>query len=258
MSGWLTIGLKEIRDHVRDRRSLASAAMYSLMGPIVLLLVSQSPAAARGGSSVLLSMMSVFALVSAFSGGMYIALDTTAGERERGSLVPLMLNPVARLHVILGKWLAVAVFTLAGLLLTLVGFTAVFEWGGINPSSQTTAVVLLWIGCGLIPLALLGAALDLLTGAASKTLKDAQARLSTVMFAPMIVGMFLVFFPEWIGRAWFVLPVIGQQALIGAGLRGEAVPVWQAVLLGGLTLALTALTLAAAGRAMNRDQNFAS
>ena len=81
----------------------------------MILLVSQSAAAERGGAGLLLSMMSVFALVSAFTGGIYIALDSTAGERERGSLVPLLLNPVPRRDVIIGKWIGVSTFTLAGL-----------------------------------------------------------------------------------------------------------------------------------------------
>ncbi len=254
MSGCVTIGLKEIREHLRDGRSLRAAAMYALMGPAVILLVSQSSAAERGGAGLLLSMMSVFALVSAFTGGMYIALDSTAGERERGSLVPLLLNPVPRRDVVVGKWIGVSAFTLAGLAVTLGGFTAVFEWGGIEPSRQITGVLLLWIVCGLVPLALLGAALDLLTGATSRTLKDAQAKLQTVVFVPMIVGMFLVFFPDWIGQWWFALPIVGQQALIGAGLRGESVSVVHAGVLGIVTLAATAAALRAAAREMNRDE----
>ena len=48
MSGCVTIALKEIREHLRDRRSLRAAALYALMGPAVILLVSQSAAAERG------------------------------------------------------------------------------------------------------------------------------------------------------------------------------------------------------------------
>jgi sodium transport system permease protein len=254
MSGYVTIGLKEIRDHLRDRRSLRAAALYALMGPVVILLVSQSAAAERGGSALLLSMMSVFALVSAFTGGIYIALDSTAGERERGSLVPLLLNPVSRRDVVVGKWIGVSFFSLAGLVLTLTGFTVVFEWGGVEPPAGLAGVLLLWMLCGLVPLALFGAALDLLTGATSRTVKDAQAKLSMVTFAPMVVGMFLIFFPDWIGQWWFALPVVGQQALIGAGLRGEAVSVVQAGVLGILTLAATAVALLAAARLMSRDE----
>jgi sodium transport system permease protein len=254
MSGCLTIARKEIRDHLRDTRALFTAAMYALMGPAVILLVSQSSAAAKGGPALLLSMMSVFALVAAFTGGLFIAIDATAGERERGSLVPLLLNPVSRRDVIVGKWMSVSFFALAGLILTLGGFTLVFEWGGIEPRRELAAVLLLWIACGLVPLALFGAALDLLMGAHSTTLKDAQARLSIVTFAPMVVGMFLVFFPEWIGRWWFAIPVVGQQALIGAGLRGEAVSIAEAAVLGMLTLGATLLLLLAATRALNRNE----
>ena len=63
MSSCVTIGLKEIREHLRDGRSLRAAAMYALMGPAVILLVSQSSAAERGGFGLLLSMMSVGLLV---------------------------------------------------------------------------------------------------------------------------------------------------------------------------------------------------
>ncbi|HEY1308911.1 MAG TPA: ABC transporter permease subunit [Vicinamibacterales bacterium] len=254
MSPCFTIAFKEIRDHVRDTRSLLSAAMYALMGPVVILLVSQSPLVARGGTRLLLSMMSVFTLVSAFTGGMFIALDSTAGERERGSLVPLLLNPVSRMRLIVGKWIAVAGFALAGLALNLTAFTAIFEWRGVNPPGQVRLVFLLWIVAGLVPLTLFGAALDLLTGAASRTTKDGHTRLSLVMLVPMMVGMFLVFFPSWIGRWWFAVPVVGQQALIGIGLQGETVPLWRAGALALLTTATAFAALWAAARALARDE----
>lgn len=254
MSGWMTVALKEIRDHLRDYRSLRSAAIYSLMGPIVLLLVARSPAAATGGAPLLLSMMSVFALVGTFTGGMYLALDATAGECDRGSLVPLLLNPISSLHLIIGKWIAVAVFAVAGLVITLAGFTAVFEWSGIEAPAGTTGPMLMWIICGLIPVALLGAALHLLTGAAARTMKDAQARLSIISLVPMMTGMFLVFFPGTIGRWWFAIPVIGPQALIGEALRGHVVSLVQGVTLAVLTLGTTAVVLFVAGRVMSRSE----
>jgi sodium transport system permease protein len=230
-----------------------SAALYALMGPAVILLVSLSGAAQKGGPSLLLAMMSVFALVAVFTGGMHIALDSTAGERERGSLVPLLLNPVSRLHLVVGKWLGVLTVTLIGLGFTLAGFSIVFEWGGVIPPAERLGVVQLWVLCGLIPLALLGAALNVLAATTCKTLKEAQARLSMVMFVPMIVGMFLVFFPDRLGQWWFVLPVVGQQAFIGIGLRGGAVSFWQVGLLALITTAVTAAMLVAAAWAMKRD-----
>ena len=253
MSSCLTVAAKEIRDHLRDTRSLGSAAMYTLMGPAVIMLVSQSAVARGGGSRLLLSMMSVYTLVSAFAGGMHLALDSTAGERERGSLVPLLLNPVSPLYLVTGKWIAVSAFALAGLALNLTAFTVVFEWGGVLPPGGLTRVFLLWILCGLVPLALFGAALHLLAATTSRTVKEALTRLSITMFVPMIVGMFLVFFPDWVGRWWFTMPVVGQQAMIGAGLRGEAVSVVQAGVLGLVTTAAGVAALLATARALDRD-----
>jgi sodium transport system permease protein len=258
MSGWMTVALKEIRDHSRDRRSLMSAALYSFMGPVVILLVAQSSAASEGGAPLLLSMMSVFALVSAFTGGMFLALDATAGERDRGSLVPLLLNPIPSRELVAGKWIAVAAFAVAGLALNLAGFTAVFEWSHVNPPSGTTAPFALWVVCGLLPVALLGAALHILTGTASRTLKDAQARLSIVTLVPMMTGMFLVFFPDTIGRWWFAIPVIGQQALVGEALRGHTVSVMQSAVLALVTLAATVGVVLTAGRVMSRNAAAAS
>ena len=47
-----------------------------------------------GRSGILLGMMSYFFIFALLMGGMYLAIDTTAGERERGSLEPLLSLPV--------------------------------------------------------------------------------------------------------------------------------------------------------------------
>src|ERR1035438_5534549 len=114
-----TIATKEVTDSWRDRRGLMSAALYSLMGPGVVSLVSLT---VHDSQPVLVAMMSIFTLVSAFVGGMNVAMDSIAGERERRSLLPLLMHPVSRLDLLLGKWLAVAAFSAAGLSLNVLGF----------------------------------------------------------------------------------------------------------------------------------------
>src|ERR1035438_8480983 len=81
---------------------------------------------------VLIGMMSVFTLVAAFVGGMNVAMDTLAGERERRSLLPLLMNPVRRREIVLGKWLAVGLFSFADLILNLAGFAIVFASAGMQ------------------------------------------------------------------------------------------------------------------------------
>ena len=74
----LIIARKEIKDSVRDVRSVVSSLLYALMGPAVVGMVSMAIPRDAQGSTVLIGMMSVFTLVSAFVGGMNIAMDTVA------------------------------------------------------------------------------------------------------------------------------------------------------------------------------------
>ncbi|HEX2458434.1 MAG TPA: ABC transporter permease subunit [Vicinamibacterales bacterium] len=253
MNGWLVVARKEITDHGRDTRSLLSSALLALMGPIVVLFVSFSDRVrAHDGAALLLGMLSVFALVSAFAGGMNVAMDATAGERERRSLLPLLLNPTSRSDVVIGKWIAVTVFTLGGLALNSAGLVLVL--------ARTAPLVLLckfpqlvvWIALGLVPLSLLGAALTLLVATLFRTTKEAHTGLSFLMFVPMIVGMFLVFFPEWARGLSFVLPIVGQQALIG--LPAYPVPVARGAALAVTTMAATVAVLIVAVRVLDRDE----
>lgn len=252
MSPFLVVASKEIRDHARDVRALLSSATMALMGPGVVLLVSLSDRApGEAGARVLLGMLSVFALVASFAGAIDIAMDSTAGERERRSLLPLLLNPVPRSGVIVGKWIAVTTFALAALALNSVGVVAVLAGAAPALLASRAEQIIVWIVLGLVPLAALGAAVNLFVAVLCRTTKEAHTALRLVAFLPMLVGMFLVFFPAWTGRTWFVLPLVGQQTLIG--LREPSALVAPGMILALVTLAVAVLPLVAANRVLNRD-----
>jgi sodium transport system permease protein len=253
MKATLIVARQELRHHLRDTRTLASTVMYAAMGPGVVLLVSLSNAGDRGRrGALLLSMASVFALVTAASGGMSLAMDTMAGERERRSLVPLLLTPVPRSHLVLGKWIAVSALGLGALSLTLCGFLAVVWWQA--PVGWIVLAQLgVWALFGLVPLALAGSALHLVLAARSRTAQEAHGWHSIAMFVPMLAGMFLMFFPAWIGGWWFLAPVIGQQAIVARSLAGQPVSVPEAALLAIATTAAIVPALLATRRALERD-----
>ncbi|MBS1245715.1 MAG: Na+ transporter permease, partial [Chloroflexi bacterium] len=76
----------------------------------------------------LLNITPYFIIFSIFIGGMYLAIDTTSGERERGSLEPLLINPVARWELVLGKLGAALVFIVIAVVETLIGFAVVLNF----------------------------------------------------------------------------------------------------------------------------------
>jgi sodium transport system permease protein len=243
LNGAVIVARKEIRDHLRDTRSLVSSGFYALMGPLVVGMVS---IAVRGekSSAVLLSMMSLFALVATFVGGMNVAIDAIAGERERRSLLPLLMNPLRRGDVIVGKWMAISAFGLAGLAVTLVGFSLTLA---LSPKLMIAA------GVALVPLVLFAAALELLISTWCRTTKEAHTYLSLVIFLPMGIGMFLIFFPH-AASAWFWFPVAGQQLLMDLLIQGSPVPLLSAGAIGFISLACAAGILSAAGKLLQQDE----
>ena len=247
---WLIIARKEIVYHARDVRSLVSSGFYALMGPVVVLMVSL--ATLKGGkvesAAVLLSMMSVFALVATFVGGMNVAMDAIAGERERRSLLPLLMNPIESLNVIVGKWLAISFYALCGLVVNLLGFAAVLGIAHVPRPDLLAAV-----SYGLVPLALLAAALELLISTYCRNVKEAHTYLSLMVFLPMGLGMFLVFFPQMLRAWWFLLPIAGQQSLLELSMRGDSISPVAPIVLGLITVGSAGLALIGAARLLQRD-----
>src|SRR5262249_27349841 len=80
-----------------------------------------------GRSVLLLRMLTYFLLFATLSGGMHLAIDTTAGERERKSLEPLLTLPVPRASLLLGKMIATVVYMLVALAITLVAYGVVMH-----------------------------------------------------------------------------------------------------------------------------------
>ena len=251
----LVVARKELRDHLRDTRSLISAGCYALMGPFVIMLLSFSAQTGlRARSASLVGMTSVFALVAAFVGGMNVAMDTLAGELERRSLVPLFTTGITRQEVALGKWLAITVFALGGLVLNLAAFGLVLPASpltALSAAGLVTAAIGLVIG--LAPLAALAAALELWISTACRSAKEAQTYLSLLVFFPMMVGMFLAFFPAWMDGWRFLVPVIGQYALIESAVRGEPMSTPAVLALGAVTTAGAAAAVSGASRLLAHD-----
>lgn len=195
---------------------------------------------------LMFAMLPYFFVITVFMGGMYLAIDLTAGERERQSLEPLFANPVARWKILCGKLAAISVFSTASLLITLVAFAVV---GRFIPAEKigmeldlglhfaVYVLLLMW------PLVLLLAALQSMVAAFAKSYREAQTYLSLLMLVPIIPSLLLAFMPIK-AQAWmYAVPLLGQNLGIMQLLRGDGVSAQQIglCLLGSLAAALLAL-----------------
>ena len=130
-----------------------------------------------GRSSVMLGMLTYFLLFATLMGGLYLAIDTTAGERERKSLEPLLSTPVARSSLLLGKLAATIAYMLLSLALTLACFAVVVRYMPLEELGMSSAfgpVAALLAFLVLVPVAPAGAALMTLVASFTKSYKEAQ------------------------------------------------------------------------------------
>jgi sodium transport system permease protein len=142
-----------------------------------------------GRSAILLGMMSYFFIFALLMGGMYLAIDTTAGERERGSLEPLLALPVTRNQLLLGKVAATCVFMAVSLGLSLGSFFIALKFMPLDELGMTPNFGPLTVGAAFLvlsPFILLGAAVMTLVASFTKSYREAQTWLSVVLLAPTL------------------------------------------------------------------------
>ena len=195
----------------------------------------------------------MFIIMAVLYGALTAALDSTAGERERGSLEPLLMNPVQQIALVLGKWGAVAALGLAVALLSCVSFIpaqwllksdslqAMFQFG----PHEVVAFLLLQL-----PLAAGLGALLMALAIRSKTFKEAQAGSALVITLVGLAPMVSLLNPSGDAPWYLWVPGLAQNTLMMWVLKGETLTVAQvlpSVLVGAV---LTVACLAYVARSM--------
>ena len=181
----------------------------------------------QSSGALVLFLIAFYGLFAAVMGGMAAALDTTAGERERASLEPLLSTPVAPFELATGKWLAVVALNATAVVLTLTGFYLVLRFAPLPAVGIPFLFGLAELGrfvVALIPLILLMPAILLYVGSRGRSFKEAQSNLSVLLFAISLIPIVQMFLqrkePAWL--TW--IPISGQYALLSRALRGDALP----------------------------------
>lgn len=202
-------------------------------------------------AATLLHTMVVFLVIGAFASGTAMATDTMAGERERGSLEALLLNPVNRLALVIGKWGAVVTVLFAMELIMLLGFAIATRFVPLQDLGVKLVLgplELVQITLILIPLLLLAAAMEMLISTFARSFKEAQTYLTLAVMLPMVPSMILTFRPTDPAPWQWAVPSLGQDQLISGVLRGDGLPALGMGLSLAVGLALTAAFLVICAR----------
>ena len=235
-------------------RLQARGVSPTVIQPVVIDDIDVSTPSAR--ATLMLGMLSYVILLATLMGGLYLAIDATAGERERGSLESLLTLPVVREHLIYGKIAATTVMMLVSLALvaTSVSFSLKalpLETFGMTANFGPGVVWRVFLA--VAPFALVAASILTVVASFTRTYKEAQSWLGLVLIVPTVpiaIASVLDVAPR---ASLMLVPSLSQHLLIQGLIRGEPLPVAWALLATASCLALGLALAWLAGRLYRRE-----
>jgi sodium transport system permease protein len=226
----------------------------AILQPVVVNVIDVSTPSAR--ATLLLGMLSYVILLVTLLGGLHLAIDATAGERERGSLEALLTVPAARAQLIYGKILAAAVMMVLALALVTAAIVVALDFVPLETfgMSANFGPPVAWrVFLTVLPFALLGAALLTVVASFTKSYKEAQSWLGIAMLVPTVPIAVAGVLSVQPSAALMLVPSLSQHLVIQGLMRGDPVPAAWMLLSVASTLALGAALAWLAGRLYRRE-----
>ncbi len=236
-------------------RLVARGVSPDLVEPVKVEHVNTATPRQKG--AFMLFLIPMFAILSPLLGGMTVAIDSTAGERERGSLEPLLANPVPPRQLVAGKWLAAWTFASVVATLTLTGFvvaamlysqkkiaaTLTFGWPEL---AQFVAIT--------VPFAAMTSALQMLICTYGRSYREAQTYVNYLATVASFVPV-IVLFSGLKDALWqLAVPLLGQQMVLSRVLRGDALSRADYIVPSAIALAIAALCVVGISRLLRQER----
>lgn len=245
--------LSQYSSEVAHLRLLARGIDPNLLQAIDVQMQDQATPDSRGGMFLGVATLSI--ILTLFYAAMNLAIDTSAGERERNSLTLLLSQPLSSLQLVLAKVVAISCFSMVGLLLILVVSKFAYgmvPWQQLGFSISLNLDFMLFAIVVGLPLALMSASLQVLVSFMAKSFKEAQTYVTLVLFVPLVLSMVTTYniaddYLQW-------LPIAAQQQAMIAFLKGAAIPVPQLLVASLLTVLIFGLCSFASSRLLKSEK----
>ena len=238
--------LEQYSRKIGSLRLLARGISPNIITPIQVTEIDVSPSSS-GSNSTVLSLLPVIMLTAAFLGGFYLVVDMTAGERERESLEPLLINPVPRWVLLVGKYLTALFYTIFATALA----TAVYLILLSVPEIQELTAIRLTLAPNVIlnsilimlPVVFMAVALQILISSFTRNVKEAQTYTQLLSLAGFMPALLLAILPIK-QQTWMTyIPTIGQLYLVNQISRAEPLAAGEVIAASGVTLLVGAAAL---------------
>jgi sodium transport system permease protein len=201
-------------------------------------------------------MVPYFLIFAILLGGFYLAIDTTAGERERGSLEPLLGTAAPRSALIYGKLGATIVFSILALAVSVAAFAVslpLVHLEKIGLAINMNATVAWNMFLVAVPFTVVGGAILTVVASLTKSFKEAQTWLSVVLVIPLIPTIVTALYP--VRAAWWMMlvPSLSQNLLLTDLLKGSALDPTHVLLSFSSTLLIGLVLAWVAARLFSRE-----
>lgn len=246
--------IRKFSSSIGYKRLLVRGVDVRLFQPINL--IEQDTAMPNSNAMIISMMLGLYLLMAAFMSGLPVAIDSSAGERERNVLEMLLCQPVSTVKIVLAKLSCASLISIIGVVLTLsltsfaVGFVDLTKIGASFSLDGFTIVALLLL---LIPVCFFASALQLFVAFQSKNFKEAQSMVSMIIMLPAMVPFVMMMMddrPKWLD--W--LPISGQSLIMEDLFKGLPVS-WTLLTFTGLvTIAMTVMLVMAIAKKLKSEK----
>ena len=222
---------------VKDYESVLAQDLLSLYGldrqdlhTLDIVMIDVASEATQTGGSVLAMLVPYFLVIFLFAGSMNAGLDTTSGEKERGSLAVLLVNQVSRTSIAWGKILYVSLVAICSALATFLGllismYLPVGSSAMMGPDLRSFVIeghALAMIVATLLSTALLTASVVTLLGCIARTMKEGSSYVMPLYMVVILVGVTTMYMDPTQRVVLFLVPIVNTIFMMKESFMGMA------------------------------------
>jgi sodium transport system permease protein len=247
--------MRAFNAEVSAQRLIARGVAPSVLRPVDVQDTNLGTAAQRAAG--LLFIIPWITLIGCVTGCTAMAVDLAAGERERGSLEPLLMTPVGRDALVLGKGVAVSIYSLGIAVLTLIGFALTLKYGNLPAIGSVLSLSAAQYGMFFLMLLTFApamAAIQMLLATYGRNFKEGQ---TYATYAIQLVAILpaVAMFAQLKDATWqLFVPVLAQLMVITRLLRGETTDLIHYLLPAAVNTAIFVVAMVLIARLLRQEK----
>lgn len=198
----------------------------------------------KAGAAFLSMMLPYLITLLLFAGTMSLGMDTISGEKERGTMASMLVTPIKRTSIVLGKLLALTVLSLISAMVYIISLVIAMPkaMAGMGEMSLTLdAGQIVMIALIMLTLAFLYVALVGIVAVYARTVKEAGSYVTPIYLIVIMAGIITMFSGEE-GHSLieYFIPIYNSSVALGDILSGELEPasffatILSSVIVGGI------------------------